>query len=163
MSYLPAPPPRFVYRLGGWIHSLVVRLAQRLTPAPIALYEQLTGVWMTQMLYAMTRLELVEALAAAPRSDEELAALAGVERDTLARLLRALVAVGLLARGRDRRYRLTRLSEPLRKDAPDSMRDITLYGGSLHSMHAWSRFADVVRTGRDGYELAHGRSLFDYL
>lgn len=159
----PAPPPRVFYRAASWLRALLVRATRLLVPAPVALYEQLTGVWQTEMIYAAAQLELADRLAEGPRSAAELADDTRADADALERLLRALSAVGIFARGRDGRYRLNRLAEPLRRDAPASLRDMVLYGGSPHSMAAWRRFVDVVRTGRDGYTLALGKPLFDYL
>ena len=158
-----AAPPRLLYRLTRRLRELVIGLSRRLAPAPVVLYEQLTGVWHTEMIYVAARLELADRLADGPQTASALAAACGADADALARLLRALVASGLFVRDGEGRYDNNRLSATLRRDAPDSMRDIVLYGGSAHSMQAWSRFFEVVESGTNGYQLAFGQALFDYL
>jgi hypothetical protein len=158
----PTTPPVPLYRFANSVRDWLQRVVRRMVPAPVALYEQLTGVWQTEMIYTATRLGIPDLLADGAKSAEELAEATGAHPDALARLLRATTTIGLFTRDGEGRYALTRLSSTLRRDAPDSMRDIVLYGGSQHSMHAWSRFHDVVTTGTNGYELAHGKPLFDY-
>jgi hypothetical protein len=157
---LERPPPRFVFRAINFVRDLLLRLIRRLVPAKVVLFEQFTGVWITQMLYVAARLEIADSLAAGPKTLEELVSISGADRDPLARLLRALVSVGVFARGRDGRFRLERVGDTLRKG---EMRDIVLFLGSRHSMLGWAHFFDAVKTGRNGFQLAHGKPIFDYL
>src|SRR5215469_6644665 len=73
-------------------------------------------------LRTMTVLDLADHMAAGPRSVEDLAAATGTHAPTLARLLRALVALDLCASDETGRVRLTPLGDTLRADAPDSQK-----------------------------------------
>jgi C-methyltransferase len=156
-------PPLFVYRLILGVRNALVRLVRRMVPARVALFEQFTGVWLTQMIYAAAHLKVADHLADGPKTADELAVAVGAHGDSLARLLRSLTSVGIFARRRDGRFELNRMGETLRSDRPDSLRDIVLFLGSKHSMLAWASFADAVRTGKNGFEIAHGKPVFEYL
>jgi hypothetical protein len=160
---LDRPPPLFVYRAVNAIRRFLARLVRQMVPPRVALFEQFTGVWMTQMIYVAARLEIADALSAGPKTIDELAASSGAHADTLSRLMRALVSVGIFERRRDGRFALNPVAETLRRDHVGSMRDIVLFLGSPHSMLGWAHFVDAVKTGKNGFQIAHGKPVFDYL
>jgi 2,7-dihydroxy-5-methyl-1-naphthoate 7-O-methyltransferase len=85
------------------------------------------------------------------------------DRDALARLLRHMASMGLLAPDGEG-YRLTELGEPLRSTHP---------GGVARSLDAnevlgrielsFVRLLDALRTGRAAYPLVHGRGFWEDL
>jgi len=92
-----------------------------------------------------------------------LAAAAGVHAPSLYRVLRTLASVGIFAEGKDGRFGLTPQAEPLRTNAPDSIRDYILLvgeewysGPSEHLLHS-------VQTGRPAFERVHGADFFTFL
>src|SRR5262245_53391312 len=130
---LEGAPPVFVYRVVVAIRNFLIRIVRRLVPARVALFEQFSGIWITQMVYVAAKLEIADLLATGPRTAEELAVASKADRDALARVMRALVSVGIFARQPDGRFTLNRLAEPLQSDRVDSLRDIALFLGSWHS------------------------------
>ena len=42
------------------------------------------------------------------------------------------------------------------------MRDIVMFLGSKHSMLGWAHFHEAVKSGRNGFEIAHGQHVFDW-
>jgi C-methyltransferase len=160
---LDGVPPLFVYRIIGAIRHFLVRILRRLVPARVALFEQFIGIFLTQMVYVAAKLKIADHLASGPKTAEELAAASQAHADSVARLMRALVSVGIFARRSDGRFELNRLSEPLRTDRIESMRDLVLFLGSTHSMVAWAHFFDAVKTGESGFQTAHGKPVFDWL
>jgi hypothetical protein len=160
---LDGAPPLLVYRIVGAVRHFLIRIVRRLVPARVALFEQFVGVWFTQMVYVAARLKIADHLASGPKTAEELAAASQAHADSVARLMRALVSVGIFARRPDGRFELNRLSEPLLADRIGSMRDLVLFLGSTHSMLGWAHFFDAVKTGKSGFHIAHGKPVFDYL
>jgi len=144
----PTVPPRPMYAAVVACRNALTRLSQRLAPAPVVLYERLIGTWHTEMIYAVARLGIADFLADGPKTADELAVLSDAHPDSLSRLMRSLVSVGIFDRDRRGRYRLNRLAEPLRRGQPGSLRDMVLYAGSKHSSAAWSRFHEVVQRFR---------------
>ena len=111
---------------------------------------------------ATAELEIAEALAGGPRTLDELTVRCGGDREALHRLMRALVALGLVTQA-DGRYATTDGLGWLRADADGSLRSLALLGGQPAIQNAWRHCAEAVRTGKTGFELANGRPLFDYL
>lgn len=159
---LDGAPPLFVFRIVVAIRNLLVRLIRRLVPARVALFEQFIGLWTTQMIYAAAKLGLADHLAAGPKTAAALAAESQAHPDAVMRLLRSLTSIGIFKRLPDGRFALNRLAATLRRDRHDSMRDIVLFAGSRHSMLAWAHFDDAVKRGKNGFELAHGKPVFEY-
>src|SRR5215212_11601710 len=107
-----------------------------------------TGYWVSQAVRAMAVLSLADHLASGPRTAADLAEATGAHAPSLARLLRALVALGLCGREVSGRFRLTPLGETLRSDVPDSAVLRAVFHGAL------------VRAGLGGAapRRAHGRA-----
>ncbi len=82
------------------------------------------GMWVAQAVAAAARLGIADALAQSqPQESTTLARAVGADARALARLLRALASVGVLAEPLPHQYTLTPVGELLRSDIPDSMRD----------------------------------------
>lgn len=139
-------------------------LGGRPPPPPGALLGQrILGGWLTQALATFAELGLADALGGASRSPEDLAAKLDLHAGTLARLLRALVAPGVLERSPEGLYRLGPLGSRLRSDHPESQRSLARMAGMESHRRAWSGLLDAVRSGRPAFREVHGRSFFEYL
>jgi len=131
-------------------------------PAPVALFEQICGYMQTHLLRAAARLRLAELLAAGPASAEELAARAGVEAESLRRVLRGLATLGVFTRQRDGRFRNNRLSLALLPEAAVSLRDSALYFGSESQQRAWGEIERTLAAGESAFERVHGMSTWNW-
>ena len=82
------------------------------------------GMWLAQTVATAARLGIADALAQSqPQDATTLARAVGADARALARLLRALASVGVLAEPLPQQYTLTPAGELLRSDVSDSMRD----------------------------------------
>src|SRR5499426_13431 len=133
------------------------------TPPALALLQQALGFWISRAICVVARLGIADLLKDGPRDTETLAAVAGVHAPSLYRVLRTLASVGIFAEGEDGRFGLTPQAEPLRTNAPDSIRDYILLlgeewysGPSDHLLHS-------VQTGRPAFERVHGADFFTFL
>ena len=127
-----------------------------------ALMQMATASWVTHAIRAMAALGLADCLAAGPRGVGELAEETGTHPPTLARFLRALAALGLVAHDAEGRVRLTPLGEPLRADAPASLRPYVLALAAPHVERAWHELPEAVRTGEPAFPRVHGLGFWDY-
>ena len=84
---------------------------QRLTPAG-KLLEMIAMRHVPQALHVVAVLGIADLLAGGPKSADELAQTTGSHGPTLYRVLRALVAAGVLAEDRPGHFRLTALGQP---------------------------------------------------
>lgn len=126
-----------------------------------AVLDVLTGTWRAQALHATVALGIPDLIAAGDVSPEAIAAKVGATPDRIVRLLRLMVATGVVAVDPAGAYRLTGAGELLR-DGPGSMRDLVLiYGEEFY--RAWGSFRTAVATGRPGFQEALGVRLHDHL
>lgn len=116
-----------------------------------------------QILYAAVRLGVPEVLARGPLTADEAADAVGCAPAGLARLLRALVVLGVAAEVTPGRVTLAEMGRPLCADHPRSMRSSVLLLGHPATWQAWGALADGVRDGADAFGHAHGQPLFRYL
>lgn len=133
-------------------------------PPPEAVVTQMIfGKWVAMALSVAAKLRLADALAAGPKSLDDLAAATSTHAPSLFRVLRALASVGVFAEDADGRFRQTQLSEVLRSDVPRSMRAVADYCGADWSWRPWGQLLETVRTGRTAFDEVYGEQVFDYL
>ncbi|MDX6263673.1 MAG: hypothetical protein QOH84_5361 [Kribbellaceae bacterium] len=115
----------------------------------------ITGYRISAALSVAAELGLSDELAKGSRTVSELATVAGVDEETLARLVRALVAIDVYAET-DGAVSNTPLGEMLRSDVPGTLRPLarTLQDPALWG--AWGHLGHSVRTGENAFEALHG-------
>lgn len=132
-------------------------------PAPSAeLMQMITGFYVSKAIFLATELGIVDQLADRPQTGTELAEKTGAHPQALTRLLRLLASAGVLVQHADDRYALSEKGELLRRDVPDSLRDVVwVFAGPL-PQRLWSELEHGVRTGQPVFELTHGVPAFGY-
>ncbi|WP_435126882.1 methyltransferase [Actinacidiphila sp. bgisy144] len=132
-------------------------------PPPVRILQLATAGWMAQAVSAAAELGVADALAAGPRTVEEVAEEVGAHAPTLYRLLRACADIELFEERPDRVFALTELGDALRTDSPVSLRDFAVWTGLPAERDTWTRLADSVRTGAPVFERVHGTSVWDHI
>lgn len=120
------------------------------------------GFQVSQALHAAAVLGISDALAVAPRTVHELAAMVGAHDGSLHRLLRALVSVGVYSRDEQGRFANTELGQALRSDTPRSVAGWAALVGRPYYWQAWAGLLDSVRTGENAFTTVHGESIWAY-
>jgi hypothetical protein len=119
------------------------------------------GYRLTAAVVALTELRVPDALAAGPRSAEDLAKTLGVSSEPLGRLLAMLASRGALVLDGAGRYANTGLSEVL---VSGPMRDMVLGWSALPGVvRAWHGLAQGIRAGRSPFPLVNNMGFHDYL
>jgi hypothetical protein len=121
-----------------------------------------TAGWITSILYAAAELGLADHLET-PKTAAEIAG--GLEADprSLHRLMRTLASLGVLSQGTGDRFSLTPLGASLKSSAPGSARStLRTFGGPAFT-RGFENIVYSVKTGKTGFEKAHGKPIFDYL
>jgi hypothetical protein len=121
------------------------------------------GYWVSQLVRAVVDLSLADHLVGEALTAAEVAEREGSAPNSTFRLMRACVAVGLLSADADGRFRGTALLGTLRKDAPNSMRDLALMATGPAHWLPWSEFTTSVRSGRSQTAAVLGMEFFEYL
>jgi hypothetical protein len=131
-----------------------------MTPAERA-YELANGFRLTQMVHAAVELRIPDLVASDPKSAEDLSAETGIETGRLRRLLRALVAIGVL-RDEGGRFTNTEVGAIFRQGVPGSVRALVRMLVP-ESYRNWDFFMQTLRTGVTGQSLAHGATLWELI
>jgi len=131
-----------------------------LPPPPVRVAQRMTSMWTPQAVYAAAELGVADALADGPLTGAEVAAQLGTDPGATERLLRALVAAGLLDEGAGR-FELTEEGRCLASDSPLTVRAFARLMGSPTVWGDWGRLADCVRRGAMASKFAEGRSRSD--
>lgn len=133
-------------------------------PPPHAQLIQMgTAYWVSRLVHLAAELGLADHLAAGPATADELSRATKTDSPTLSRVLRTLAGLGLFTEDATRRFSLTPLGAALQRGAPGSARAsiLTLAGEPVSA--AWQHLSESVRTGRSGFEQAHGKPIFAWL
>jgi SAM-dependent methyltransferase len=112
-------------------------------------------------LHVVATLRIADSLTAGATGIEELAAASGSDADTLARVLRHLVGVGVFEEPSPGQFAL---NEPARGLLNPGLRlglDLNGIGGRM--AYAWGSLLEAVRTGAPAYHTVFGRPFWDDL
>src|SRR3954466_2229120 len=138
---------------------------QSAPPAPpqARLAQMATGFILSRLVYTAASLGIADHLASSPKSAADLAAPTGCDAVSLARFMRPLTNFGILELRDDGRFSLTPLGEPLRSDAPGSIRTSILTMAGQWVWQAWQEFPSTVKTGTPAIDIVFGLPVFDWL
>jgi hypothetical protein len=121
------------------------------------------GIHLSRAVYVVAELGIADLLADGPMNSALLAQATGTHGPSLHRVLRLLASLGVFSEQPDGSFGLTVIGERLRSDVPASMRAWAMLVEQAGAFRAFEPILDTLRTGRPGFELAHGMSLFEYL
>lgn len=116
-----------------------------------------------QTIFVAAKLGIADLLKDGPRSMAALAQATSTDSGSLYRMMRALASRGMFSKDADGRFSLTALADPLRSDAPDSIRTWALFAGSESNLRTWANLYYSVRTGQSAFEHVYGKAWFEYL
>ena len=121
------------------------------------------GYVLSRCVYCVTQLGIADLLQQGPRSAADLASASNSNADALARTLGALTSVGMFTETEPGVFGLTALAEPLRKDAPDSVRAMVLFLGDHLHWPVYEQLPYSIRTGKRAFDHVFGQPPFEYL
>ena len=130
-----------------------MQMMQMLWPGPMAL----------QAIHVAAKLGLADLVANSPKSIEELADATQTHGPSLARLLRALISLGIFVEDATGRYLQSALGDTLRSDHPDSIRPSAMMLGAHFFWKPIGALEETVRTGQPSFERLNGAAFFEYL
>ena len=156
------PPAKLVRAVERARHHLL-RLHQRLAPAPAVMMELIFAAWMSQAIAVAADLGIADTLTKEPLRIDQLATRVGADPDALSRLLRVLISRGIFRQLPDGCYDLTPLAATLVSQAPASMAAMARYVGSRQHREHWSLLVDAVRTGESVIPKLRGKGGAEYV
>jgi hypothetical protein len=142
-------------------------VVERLSPTDLAerherLRSMMTGYKLSKALYVVAKLRLADLIAGGATDVEMLSRETHTDTESLRRLLRFVAAAGVFAERSPSEFHLSPLGELLVSDGAGSDWAWILKEGELW-WESWDRLLDTITTGTPGFDLVHGKGLFDYL
>lgn len=126
------------------------------------LLRMMRGYWVSQAIFAAARLNIADLLRDGPQPCAALAERTGVPARSLYRLLRALASVGVFTEVGEDTFALTPLAEPLRSDAPGSLRASGVFMAEV-LYRVWNELLPGLHTGRSQFERVFGAEFWEHL
>jgi O-methyltransferase/methyltransferase family protein len=130
-------------------------------PPQGAMARMMSGYAVSQLIRVAAELDIADLLEAAPATSDELARAVGARPELLARVMRALAMLGVVAVDEAGRFGPTELSRLLTTGTPGSMRALAVSGEE--SYQAWGRLLHTIETGETAFDACFGVSRFEYL
>lgn len=127
------------------------------------LRRMIVGYRLSQAIYVAATLGIADLLKEGPRSVEDLARSAKAHGPSLYRVLRLLASEGVFEELEEGRFGLTPLAQPLRSDAPESLRARAIFDAEEWNWRAWGNLLHSAQTGGPAFDHAFGMPTFDYL
>src|ERR1700761_817991 len=128
-----------------------------------AMLERIAAYWQSQLVFVAAKLGIADVLVDGPLTAEEIATRVGAHAPYLKRVLRALASLGIFAADPHGRFHLNRLSQTLRSDHPESLRNFALMLVDDYNWSAWGALEHSVRTGESAFEHVHGAPAFPWM
>ena len=119
--------------------------------------------FVSQAVYVAAKLGLPDLLAENPQSVKALAEKTETHERSLYRLLRTLTSFGIFTEVEAKVFANTPMSEALITDAPNSLRDLTIWMGEEPHWRVYGEMLHSVKTGEAAWAKVHGEDVFPYL
>jgi precorrin-6B methylase 2 len=133
-------------------------------PSFTSVLSLLSGHAVVRAIAVVAELGIADRLVAGPLSARELAQRCDAHEESVFRIMRVLAAVGVFTQTASPvRFGLNPLSNWLRSDVPNSLRDFARIRAGELCWDAWRPLYQAAKTGECAFELAHGAKFFDYL
>lgn len=120
------------------------------------------GYQRSRALTVAAELGIADLLRDGPRGVDDLAASTGTQAPTLYRLLRALASIGVFHEDAEQCFRLTPMSEYLRRDHPLSVDPAARMFGADYEWRAWGELGHSVKTGENAAVHALGMDVWEH-
>jgi hypothetical protein len=132
-------------------------------PPDAQLLSIVSTAWTSAAIYVTAKLGIADLLKDGPKSAEFLSVATSTHEHSLYRVLRAVASAGVFTELEDRTFANTPMSETLRSDHPNSVRDLTIW---INEPDHWKVYGDLihsVKTGEPAWDKTHGEPVFPYL
>ncbi len=157
----PNAPPAFGIRVVLAVRSFLLRLADRLCPADVVVFQRATGIMQTSLLGAICEHDIPDLLEERGAiGAEAIAEARGLDADAVHRTLRALASTGVFVMRSDGAFENNRISRALVSGKLVRSREWALYFASRSNGSAWLDFTRTLETGKSAFGRVHGKSVW---
>ncbi|MBN2000178.1 hypothetical protein JW935_21695 [candidate division KSB1 bacterium] len=131
-------------------------------PPQAILLDMALGFMRSQIIHAAAELKIGDILQKGPKSLSELARETGTNSETLKRLMRALIVLGIF-RQKNKKYSLNPLGEALCTNAPMSFQPFALLMGDKSWWNTWGELVQTIKSGQSIFNNLFGMDYTEYL
>ena len=122
-----------------------------------------SSAWTSAAIYVVAKLGIADLIDSEPKSCEFLSVATSTSEQALYRVLRAVASAGIFTEVGDRTFAHTPMSETLRADHPNSVRDLTIWINEPEHWKVYGELMHSVKTGQPAWDKYHGEPVFPYL
>ncbi|GHH72043.1 methyltransferase [Streptosporangium violaceochromogenes] len=140
----------------------MIETNQEPTSPAEAVFRISNGMSAAAVVLAAARLRIADAVGDGSESVQDIATKLDADADALARMLRALAALGIFRQVDPATYAHTDMSSAMRSDHPGRLHDKLMTGGDW-GWTMWGRLPQAVRTGECAFVKEYGTDFFSYL
>lgn len=158
----PKLPPLQIVNTVNKIRSGFTKLNQKMVPAPVALLEMVSAIWVSQSIGVAAKLGIADHIQGAGTVVDEIARKVNVKAEGIYRLLRALSVVGIVNELQGKVFQLTSIGECLKTDHPQSMRHLAIFQTQTNWQH-WEHLEYCIKTGSDAVTKVRKEPFFEFL
>ena len=159
----PDAPPAFAIQLVLDLRSFLHRLADRLCPAEVVMFERATSIAQTAILGAICEHDIADLLEErGPLDAKEIAEARKLDADAVHRTLRAVATKGIFVMRSDGKFENNRLSRTLLSGKLLRTREWALYFASKSNASAWIDYARTLETGKSAFARVNGMSVWKW-
>ena len=128
----------------------------------VEIMRMLAGAWVARIINVAAELGVADAIGEDAQSSDAIAVFTETYPPSIARLLRALAAIGVLNEHSNNHYSLAPLGMVLRSDHPRSLRAWARAIMRDETVHPWKELLYSLRTGQNAFEHVFGCDPWTY-
>jgi hypothetical protein len=132
-------------------------------PPSAQLMQMVFGFIPARAISLVAELGIADLLKDGAKSAKELAIATDSHARSLYRLLRVCASVGVFSENENNQFSNTVLSDLLRSDSPESLKDFSIMIGDNTQFKTWGRFDYAVKTGQPAFDEVFGMPYFDFI
>lgn len=132
-------------------------------PPEAQLMQMVGACFISQAIYVAAKLGVADYLAEKPQTVKYLAEKTGTHERSLYRILRSLAGAGAFREVEPKVFANTPITETLRSNIPNSLRDMTVWMGEEAHWRVYGEMLHSVKTGEVAWSKVHGKEAFPYL
>jgi predicted transcriptional regulator len=153
-------PPWLAYKFIVWINKKLENLQKKLMPTPMRIMKSLGGHYSVQVIYSGIKLKIFDSLLEQPKSLDEISGELSLDQSSLFRLMRALVALGVIKKNQEGRYKLSKTGIAVSKQG-DLRYQALMMGSEWYD--GFSRLHESVKSGKKELNKKFNGEFFEYI
>jgi hypothetical protein len=131
-------------------------------PPPLRVFQMITNFWASQCLFAVTKLNIADAVSTEPKHIDAIAAETNTNAAALYRVMRALASTGVFEEKEQKQFVHTDVSRMLRSDLPETMKYLVLAELGSEHYRGWGNLIHSVKTGEIAFNDVAKENVWQY-